>query len=246
MARRCSWTCLLSIVVLRSVDATAAGELSIPLFFSKELRLNTLVEVEAALSRPLDTAWRVRLASGQSRQIKSCRDFLDVAKGHFELEREIDWSAWWQQGAHCFALDALRLARPAVRTQLGWFRFSKEGIAKLPPRFALLESQDDLDDVTAAEMVCRQWGGFDPSLRIRVESLDRAELRSDGWTGRLLLYARADIDGDGIEDLLVRRDGRVRGGTASESRVFVVTQTDPSRCPRVLRVMGTPNDLEGQ
>jgi hypothetical protein len=28
----------------------------------------------------------------------------------------------------------------------------------------------------------------------------KATLRSDGWTGRLVLYARADIDGDGLED----------------------------------------------
>jgi hypothetical protein len=72
----------------------------------------------------------------------------------------------------------------------------------------------------------------------------KATLRSDGWTGRLVLYARADIDGDGLEDLLVRRDGHATGGTAAEARVFVVTQLSPTGCTRVVCAMGAPDSEE--
>jgi len=215
-----------------------------PVFLSKELGLNALSDVGMALSRPLADVWRVKLADGNQRQVRSCRDFLEVSKVAFELENPVDWPVWWQQGARCFALDALKQARPALRTHMGWFRLSKSAIANLPPRLALIQGPDELAELAAAEKACRSWGRFDSRLEVRVQPPDRAHLRSDGWTGRLILYARADIDGDGIEDLLVRRDGQVSGGTAAESRVFVVTQTSPAECPRVVRDMGAPDEGE--
>jgi hypothetical protein len=232
---------LFTFLILLGVQGAAVADEPIPIFLSKELGVGALSDVAAALDRPLDGGWVVKLAAGQKRRIKTCRDFLAVTKSRFELPNAVDWAAWWQQGAHCFALDALRGARPALRSHLGWFRFSKPGITKLPPRLALLESPDELDDVAAAEKVCHGWGRFDETLKVRVEAPDKAALRSDGWTGHLVLYARADIDGDGLEDLLIRRDGHATGGTAAESRVFVVTQLSPTDCTRVVRAMGAPD-----
>ncbi len=128
---------------------------------------------------------------------------------------------------------------------LGWFRFTKQGIAKLSPRLAWLESPDDRDDAMAAEKACRGWGSFDEALKIRLDGpdgADRAALRSDGWSGRLFLYARADIDGDGLEDLLIRRDGHASGGTAAEARIFVISQPSAARCTRVSREVGAPDE----
>jgi hypothetical protein len=228
-------------LILFGMQGAAASDGPIPIFLSKELGVAALSDVATALDRPLDGGWVVKMAAGEKRRIKTCRDFVAVTKSQFELPNAVDWAAWWQQGAHCFALDVLEGARPALRSHLGWFRFSKLGITKLPPRLALSESPDDLDEVAAAERACNSWGHFDETLRIRIEAPDRAVLRSDGWTGRLVLYARADIDGDGVEDLLIRRDGSATGGTAVESRVFVVTQSSPTECARVVRVMGAPD-----
>ena len=237
---------LFALLVLLAGQDAAATEPPIPVFLSKELGLNALSDVELALSRPLPDIWRVTLAEGKPRRVKACRDLLEVAKVSFELENAVDWPVWWQQGSRCFALDALKRAKPALRTHLGWFRLSKTAIADLPPRLAFLQSPDELEDVAAAEKACRSWGRFDKTLRVKIKPPDSAELRSDDWTGRLVLYARADIDGDGIEDLLVRRDAQVRGGTATEARVFVVTQTSPSDCPRIVRAMGAPDDSDPQ
>jgi hypothetical protein len=235
---------LLSLLVLFAGQDAGAAESPKPVLLSKELGLTGLSDVESALSRPLADIWRVKLAGGIPRRVKTCRDLLEVSKVRFELENAVDWPVWWQQGSRCFALDALKRARPALRTHLSWFRLSKTAIAKLPPGLALLQSLDELEDAAAAEKACRSWGRFDETLKVEVQPPDSAVLRSDGWTGRLILYARADIDGDGIEDLLLRRDAHVRGGTAAESRVFIVTQTSPSDCPRIIRAMGAPDESE--
>ncbi len=115
----------------------------------------------------------------------------------------------------------------------------------MSPRLAWLESPDDRDDAMAAEKACRGWGSFDEALKIRLDGADgadRAALRSDGWSGRLFLYARADIDGDGLEDLLIRRDGHASGGTAAEARIFVISQPSAARCTRVSREVAAPDE----
>jgi hypothetical protein len=232
------------LLLLIALPRAAASDGPVAVYLSKDLGVNALADVAEALDRPLDDAWVVKMATGEKRKVKTCRDFLAVAKSRFELPNAADWATWWQQGAHCFALSVLEGAKPAVQSNLGWFHFTKPGIAKLSPRLALLESPDDLDEAIAAEKACLAWGRFDETLRIKVQASDKAEIRSDGWSGRLFLYARADIDGDGQEDLLVRRDGRAIGGTAAEARVFVITQTSRAGCTRITREMGAPDSAQ--
>ena len=234
----------LVVLLLAGHPRAVASDGPVAVYLSKDLGVGTLSEVAKALERPLDDAWVVKLATGEKRKIKTCLDFLAVTKSRFELPNAVDWTTFWQQGAHCFALKLLEDARPALRSNLGWFRFTKPGIAKLSPRLAWLESPDDLDEAMAAEKACHGWGNFDETLKIRVDGADRAALRSDGWSGRLFLYARADIDGDGLEDLLIRRDGHASGGTAAEARIFVISQPLAAGCTRVLREVGAPDALQ--
>lgn len=229
------------LTLLLGAHGTVVAKGAVPTFLSNELGVATLADMATALARPLDDAWDVLVEGGKKRQVKTCLDFLAVNKGKFELQNPGDWPVWWSQGAPCLALDALKAAKPASRSYLGWFRISKRAIANLPAGLAMADSSDEQDEVASAAKACRGWGQFDPSLNVRAKGPDRASLRSQGWTGSLVLYARTDIDGDGLEDLLIRRDAQVRGGTAAESEVFVVTQSSPEGCPRIVRSMGAPD-----
>jgi len=53
----------------------------------------------------------------------------------------------------------------------------------------------------------------------------------------LVLYARGDFTGDGIEDLMFLREGKVNEGTASDSTLFIVSQTSEKACPRIVRTL---------
>jgi len=226
--------------LLAAVGPASANDV-VPVYLSKAAGISSLSEATSALARALPDTWEVKVNDGKKRQVKTCRDFLDVIHLRFELDNPVDWPVWWQQGALCFALSALEKAKPASRSYLGWFRISKQGIGKLPPGLAMLDSPDDEDEAAAAAKACRGWRQFDPSLSVRAKGSDEASLRSDGWTGRLVLYARADIDGDGLEDLLLRRDAHATGGSAAESEVFVITQLSASGCAKVVRSMGAPD-----
>lgn len=231
------------LAVLAALGPTAGKE-AVPVFLSRDLGLSAPADASAALARPLPDAWDVTVEGGKKKHVKTCLDFLAVTKTKFQLENPVDWPVWWEQGTRCFALDALKAAKPAGRSYLGWFRMSKPEIAKLPPGLAMLDGPDEEDEAAAAAKACRGWGSFDPSLKIRMKGSDEATLRSEGWTGRLVLYARADVDGDGLEDLLLRRDAHVTGGTNALSQVFVVTQSSPSGCARIVRSLGAPDSTD--
>jgi hypothetical protein len=184
-------------------------------------------------------AWEVTVEHGTKRQIRNCRDFLAVAKSSFDVQTEDDWSTLQAAGARCLALDALRSAKAASRTFLGWFTLSPESIARLPPSLDMPDAPESVEDAERAERACKPWGRYDHTLKVEVETGDRALLHTAGWSGRLTLYARADFNGDGIEDLMVRRDAHVdHGGTAADSTVFIVTQTSPRRCLHLVRALG--------
>jgi hypothetical protein len=208
--------------------------------WASELGVTSLADIDSALARPFEGGWEVTTEDKAKKQIKSCREFLAVARSKFDAPNEHDWNALWSQGARCFALQALKSAKAPSHSYLGWFQLSPAAIARLPPRLAMLVSPDDLEDAAKAEQACEPWRKFDETLKVSVETAERARLRSDGWTGRLTLYARADLDGDGTEDLLLRRDGHVTGGTAADSTIFIVTQTSAKGCPKVVRAMGVP------
>jgi len=56
-----------------------------------------------------------------------------------------------------------------------------------------------------------------------------------GWSGTITLLGRGDFDGDGVEDLMVKRTGGVQRGTAVESSLFLLTRTPDRGCVRVVR-----------
>lgn len=208
--------------------------------WSSELNLKSLESIDGALAAPFpDQAdWEVTFEDGTTRVIRSCTDFLAATRSRFDAGTEHDWSTLRATGSRCLALDALKAAKASRASFLEWFTFTPGGIAKLPASMGMLWDPESGRAARRAERACKPWGKYDPTLKVTVETSDRARLRSDGWSGRLVLYARADFDGDGVEDLLLRRDAHVEQGSASDSSVFVVTQTSARRCMRVVRELG--------
>ena len=60
-------------------------------------------------------------------------------------------------------------------------------------------------------------------------------LRGNVYDAELSIYGRGDFDGDGIEDVLVRRDGFAQGGSYQEFGLFLLTRTAAGAPFKVLR-----------
>jgi len=107
----------------------------------------------------------------------------------------------------------------------------------LPARFAPVLSDGDDQTLAKADKRCQRWGRYDRGLKLHADGPDRAWVGGDGWAGRLSLYARGDFDGDGREDLMLLRYGKLDEGTASDKSLFIVTQTSRRGCPRIVRAL---------
>lgn len=210
--------------------------------WASDLNLSSLADIDRQLSQPLDD-WpddpSAIMPDKSLRPIKTCRDILAVRKTSFDLTPD-NGNAWdWleDKSIRCLALDVLKGAKPATTSYLGWFRFSGAAIAKLPAGLELdVDSPADDTSLAKADAACVSWGKYDEYLRVVVRTKgEEAWVSGSGWRGSIALYARGDLDGDGIEDLMFRRYGKLNEGSANEEALFLVTQTSPKSCPKIIR-----------
>jgi len=207
--------------------------------WSGDLKLASLSSIDEALAQPLRDSIDVVMQDQSVRTIKTCKDLLAVSKAKFDLppdhQSDIDWEALTSASIRCFALDALRAAKPATSSYVGWFRFSQAGVAKLPAGLAMPSGENEDKAIAKAEKKCKPWGKYDPRLKLHVDGTDDGQVSGDGWAGRVTVYARGDIDGDGIEDLMVYRYAKLNEGSENDETVFIITQTSEKGCPHVVR-----------
>ena len=163
------------------------------------------------------------LRDNSIRPIKTCRDLLALEKVKFDLSPDTadSWDSLTSEAVRCSALDVMRTAKPAAVSYLGWFKLSRADIPRLPARFAVSFSDDAERALRKADQACQRWGQYDPSLKVRAKG-EEAEVHTDGWSGRLVLYARGDLTGDGVEDSDVpsgrKGQGRVSDRLAAPHR----------------------------
>jgi hypothetical protein len=103
----------------------------------------------------------------------------------------------------------------------------------------MVDFADERNAAQESAAHCQSWKQFDKHLRITRKSPGRFGIRTEFWSGDLSLYARGDLDGDGDEDVLVRRDGGAEGGGSyAGSALFLLSQTAGDRCIRIVRELG--------
>jgi len=229
---------LFSLWLIARPGAAAATLEPPPISWSSELKLASLAAIDDALAQPIDDLPDAIMdADNAVRPIKTCVDMLAVSKAKFHLsqDNQLAWEGFVEEALRCFALDTLKGARPAGKSFLGWFRFSRPGVARLPARFEPVFVDGDERGLARAERRCKSWGRYDRRLKLQVEGGDHGWVGGGGWAGRLSVYARGDFDGDGLEDLMLLRYAKIDGGSASDRSLFIVTQTARRACPRIVR-----------
>jgi len=205
---------------------------------AEALHLRSLSEVDSRLHDPLTDLPKVVSGAEPPRAVQNCADLIELTQHRFHLQPDdgVSWRGFESEAAKCFALSTLKNAKPPTRSYVHWFQLSPEAVARLPPGMTLASSQDDMADIAAAAKKCQPLGAYEENLHVSVKG-DAADVDTDGWSGRIVLYARGDLNGDGLEDLMLLRQGQVKEGTAADSSLFIVTQTSPRGCLKILRTL---------
>lgn len=180
-------------------------------------------------------------ADAPAQVVETCRALLALPlTPELELEsfNESEERSFWFSIMNCAAWSMVQNAQPARRTRIEPLFAAKDPTRLLPPLLGLTDFMEIRSKVESAATSCRSWRDFDRSVRVSSLSEDGFQVEARGWRGEVHYLARADFDGDGMEDVLVRRDAEAEGGSFRAAALFLLSETDQDRCIRVTSVLG--------
>jgi hypothetical protein len=224
----------LAALVVLSAQQSSSGGGSLPVRLEPPSEVKDVPALQAALDKPFDEPWKVKVGpKGPERSLVSCAQLaMDFPGGMLETPDPADQRPLLFQRAHCRALLWLRDAKPSRQSFLGDLPLSLDTARSLPdaliPRLGVPRKH---------RPSTRTWKKADPKLALNPDAPPRKGLYLKGrdYEARISIYGRGDVDGDGIEDVLVRRDGYAVGGSYQEFGLFLLTRTAEGAPFKVLR-----------
>jgi len=232
-----------------------------PIWWSPSLQLDSLDDIEAELDAPFPSGGEVVVTNLNIEP----ESYFDEARGEFWLTNQEtadtcrslikltaegydsgEYNLRTALGPRCYALEALRRARPARISYLRDFVFDESAIRYLPAMLGPLGNCGYLRDMLEANRLGRPWAPFpdnDPSYGVgQMEAQDRDTLivkgkQIDGesrWVSTIEIQGRGDFNGDGLDDLLVRTEVDDLMIYSWGSRLFLLTRTGPLQTLRVV------------
>lgn len=201
----------------------------------------------ADLDQPFDSGdeVEVRVTTGApTRVVRSCRDILELpltAAVETVAEDTPTYKAFWSIAVDCLAAQFVQSARPSRTSRLddllAALQPDHDPTTLLPPELGDDTYPDYAARMKQAAASCHSWKTVDASVHVTRRKQDELWVSAKDWEGLLSVYARADFDGDGFEDLLVRRNGGPREGSLVTFQLLVLTRTDADGCIRVAKTL---------
>jgi len=226
----------LALMIVQSAASPAHPRVT----WSSSLGVSSLSAIEGLLSRPINGNYAAVLDDGTVRPMKTCHDLLPLVDAGFSHLSPDDSTVGWQlfqvDVVRCTALKILKQARPASTSYLGWFSLSAPAILKLPAGLAPAFTDRELKALARARQRCTSWRTYDRHLKVTVQGDDGA-LDAPDWAGHIDVLVRGDLNGDGVEDLLLERQAVLKEGGAnpdSSDQLFIVTDDAKTKCSRIV------------
>lgn len=225
---------LLTVVTLWPHVARAEGKQSYPIWWSPELELDSLADIEARLDRPFwpeDTEGLPLVPpfgdGTDTVSANSCATLLRLTDvGYAGLGTNgigvVSWLA-----ARCRTIDMLQRAKPPQRSYLRSFTLDADAVNYLP---ALVNNSP------SCEFICREHAANErriPFPRMHeVESIEQHDdggitVNQDWWETTLSILARADFTADGLDDLLLMSRTAATEGSMRGANLFLLSRTGP-------------------
>ena len=198
--------------------------------WSADLGLGKLSDVPKVLDSAGDQAFGTLARGGESAMPKTCREWAALHAGGYEPKNTLEAQADGGAKIRCGTLSWLEHATPARASYLDGVRWDGSALAVLPAGLATAVSPEERARATRATAAHQSLKDFEPKARAKKSSDgDGIEVR-EGAGSTILVdeQARADVDGDGVEDLVLAVTNAEDQGSYFEIRLVLLTRRGPS------------------
>ena len=230
-----------ALVPVAPVPARAAGDGPYPVWWSDELELESLDQVDQRLRRDLwpDIPEGLKLYKSQgdghvTAQAQNCELLIRLSEeGYYGGGSPVIFVQHYQLSV-CQAVALLRQAKPARVSHLRDFVLNKDAVNYLPAMVNIYGSCD---------FVCRSFyanqrgvplAKFDEIERLKVTNKDSLIVWTVGWRIEMMVVARGDFTADGLDDVLLLSSGGATEGTLGVADLYLLTRDEPGVVLRVI------------
>jgi hypothetical protein len=190
--------------------------------WSPQLAGPTLADLRAALSKPWDEAFDLRLAhTREHRKVDTCSALATTPKG-FAPKAGADRLAL--RRARCHVIARLLEAAPAPIDFVGPLPLDLTLLDQLPATLIPAASDDETEELKQAAARGVSWHGKEPTLAVDETRGDDLLVSSDETRASVTILGRGDFNGDGLRDVIVERAGGGNGGTWVIREIFVLSR----------------------
>ena len=222
--------CSAFVAFLSLMLADGARSAPIQTWITPDTGVGRGVTLQQALDKPFLDVFMVTLMDHRTVTVRNCNDYLKLGSRIGDTLSASDFNALQAQGGLCRTLQLASTSRPAARSYLSGFSLGKARPAMLPPEMELAISDEEVARVAKLSKAGASLAKADPDTRPTGGDRDTLKLRGSGWDGTYAIYLRGyDLNGDGVEDILVEAvEGVTTGGTLTNRELLYITRTTPN------------------
>ena len=225
--------CLTALAFAGSVTAAADGPY--PVWWSADLELDSLDQIEARLHRDLwpgdSEGMKLYLGGGpegQQATARDCEPLIKLSEAGFQGLGNPNNKVRLLNLAYCRAIALLAKAKPARVSHLRDFVMNAAALDYMPALVNLYASCEFTCYAVTANERDIPFTKFETPLAVDVQSDDEMTVWTGGWMVILTVLARGDITGDGFDDLLLLANGGATEGTYGASHLYLLTRDGPN------------------
>ncbi len=208
------------ISILATVHSTAAQE-RFPVWWSPEFGVDSRADIERRLSEPLPAELRITLGRhsyelnpNEQGPVATCNDYIRFRADGFVAKSADDHAAAYALRRRCYPLSALLRAEPARTSEVRSFKMTDDAFDYLPPLLAgfcnfvprFLEA--NRNGVPWSQFDFKNPHPLETNAFARDDNTFVEQILSDNEVlGEEIfsIVGRGDFDGDGQDDLLIRK-----------------------------------------
>ena len=213
--------------------APASEDEPYSIWWSPELELESLDQIDERLSRPFlpngEGLYMFRQDGNQAleRHAPNCTALKELSEQGYRGAGSTGRYAQAYHTAECEALRYLKEARPAEKSYLAGFIFNRESFQLLP---------DMVSFGPSCESACREYYANEarhpmgePTSLKQLELISNHEMtfKTELELVEMEILARADLNFDGFDDILLRSSVHMLEGSWSSAILFLLTRDAP-------------------